>query len=442
MTSFFFSFTNSMLPKKQAAMSDTQESDSSESSSNILRRNYEILRRKTNEKLNRSANSSHRDDDKPKHLVILSNENTEDKSSAGIEEALEVSFNSTNSLHKTTPETSLTIAKPAKIKVVKKPKTPVDEANDLRVRSISPGLLRRGPDVIETIETTTSMSFIMNKNVNLIVEEKRTDPPVRLSSAISQPQLYQTKIDDLLSMADSLIRNSNKSTDREATKQANYYEPTYYHHSRGQKQQEQQDSPIPITIQSRSKSEPKLIDPVYAPTQNNYDYYDAFNTPTSHRHTDDEAAKSRITFHKYDSNEIIAVVNMPRAYETTTVESVNKRESINAIINSNLRTPASEALATAIKSNQIYNNRISENNRSDEQVEASSLLHKSPQFCYRNAFSKSVPNLNENEQCTTTNARCSIQNAANFINSSAQAWVIPNRLIQMLQDAFALTMLI
>jgi hypothetical protein len=57
--------------------------------------------------------------------------------------------------------------KPTRIKVVKKQSEQKNSIsnNSGRYRSISPSLLKRGPDIIETIETTTSMSFIMNKNI-------------------------------------------------------------------------------------------------------------------------------------------------------------------------------------------------------------------------------------------------------------------------------------
>jgi len=97
-----------------------------------------------------------------------------------------------------------------KIKFIKKITTPKS----------SPVIqLVRGPDIIETIETTTSMSFIMNKNVKLTYEEKRVPAA---NSTNSEKKFHQK-----------------------------YEEPEWNNtHS----------TPIPITIQSRSKSEPRLAE--------------------------------------------------------------------------------------------------------------------------------------------------------------------------------------
>lgn len=164
------------------------------------------------------------------------------------------------------------------------------EDGHLRMRSVSPGvLLRRAPDIIETIETKTSMSFIMNKSVNLVVEEKREPPPLPprhssvrtasvtttgLSSAISQPQLYQTRIDDLINTANHLIKNSN-TCDATTTRQISSSGPTgqtnktiykskfkinsgAFKKVEGGKETDPDTKSIPISVQSRSKSEPKL----------------------------------------------------------------------------------------------------------------------------------------------------------------------------------------
>jgi len=97
-----------------------------------------------------------------------------------------------------------------KIKFIKKITTP---------KSSPVVQLVRGPDIIETIETTTSMSFIMNKNVKLTYEEKRVPAA---NSTNSEKKFHQK-----------------------------YEEPEWNNtHS----------TPIPITIQSRSKSEPRLAE--------------------------------------------------------------------------------------------------------------------------------------------------------------------------------------
>lgn len=172
-----------------------------------------------------------------------------------------------------------------------------EDAAALRMRSVSPGgALRRAPDIIETIETKTSMSFIMNKSVNLVVEEKREPPPpppprhssVRtswsssspvpggLSSAISQPQLYQTRIDDLISTANDLIKNSSSSNNiydsthtaaaatnggpSTTTNKTVYKSKFKINNGAFKKVGDHQVTAmhIPINVQSRSKSEPKL----------------------------------------------------------------------------------------------------------------------------------------------------------------------------------------
>lgn len=174
-----------------------------------------------------------------------------------------------------------------------------EDAAALRMRSVSPGnALRRAPDIIETIETKTSMSFIMNKSVNMVVEEKRELPPpppprhssVRtswassspvpggLSSAISQPQLYQTRIDDLISTANDLIKNSSSSNNiydststaavaatnggaSTTTNKTVYKSKFKINNGAFKKVGDHQVTTamhIPINVQSRSKSEPKL----------------------------------------------------------------------------------------------------------------------------------------------------------------------------------------
>jgi len=98
---------------------------------------------------------------------------------------------------KLTTEEAFSGSNSSKIKLVKRPKC-------LQ--------LVRGPDIIETIETTTSMSFIVNKNVKLTYEEKRLPA---------------------------------------ASCQRSQYEETDWTNS----------TPIPITVQSRSRSEPRSSSP-------------------------------------------------------------------------------------------------------------------------------------------------------------------------------------
>ena len=390
------------------------ESDSSDSSSNMLKRNYEILRQKTNEKLSRSSSANKNDSMKPvdsfdedekayqdkfDSLICLNKpervktpvsildtqtvEQLEDQqsyvSSHSIKTAIKLSQPSkTEDLSSSsfTQTPSSTPTKPNKIKIVKKHKKEQKQLKeetripiDYRVRSTSPGLLRRGPDIIETIETTTSMSFIMSKNVNLVVEEKREPASfTTLNSAISQPQLYQSRIDDILNMTDSLIKNTSHHNSIKVNYE-NVAEPIQV-----------KSTPIPITIQARSRSEPKLENKL-----NNYyneeldsdenslskaisnrnklapSNYESLNYNKLKPASSSSSPKSRITFHKYDSNEIIAVVNVPEAYETTTIESVTKESDYNSLQNSltqhiNYRRHPSKNNISTINNNNNNNN--------------------------------------------------------------------------------------
>jgi hypothetical protein len=397
------------------------ESDSSDSSSNMLKRNYEILRQKTNEKLSRSSSANKNDSTKPvdsfdedekayqdkfDSLICLNKperaktpvsivdtqalEQLEDQqsyvSSHSIKTAIKLSQPSkTEDLSSSsfTQTPSSTPTKPNKIKIVKKHKKEQKQLKeetripiDYRVRSTSPGLLRRGPDIIETIETTTSMSFIMSKNVNLVVEEKR-EPPFTLNSAISQPQLYQSRIDDILNMTDSLIKNTSHHNSIKVNYES-VVEPV-------------KSTPIPITIQARSRSEPKLEHKLnnycneeldsdenslskaisnrnkLAPSNNNNNNsnYESLNY-NKLKPASSSSPKSRITFHKYDSNEIIAVVNVPEAYETTTIESVTKESDYNSLQNSltqhiNYRRHPPKNNISTISSNSNNNNNNNNN---------------------------------------------------------------------------------
>ena len=291
----------------------SNESDSSDSSRHILQRNYDILRKKSTKKPSKGYLTT----EEQKIIDSFDDEDTKQNTSniSSIPKEPQSFISSSNLIPK---QEETAIKSTPKVRVV--PKT------DLKNRSVSPGMLRRGPDIIETIETTTSMSFIMNKRVNLVVEEKRLEPPNRvesskirfdkpkLTSAFSQPQLYQSEIDDLLDSTGNLIINN-----------ANLRQQ--------QKKQSSNSTPIPITVQSRSKSEPRLnMDPpnrahiIVSHDFNNLDSYKRrplcsngkyYEIPTQ------SPENNRITFHKYDSNEIIALVNMPQPqYETTTVESV------------------------------------------------------------------------------------------------------------------------
>ena len=190
-----------------------------ESDSEILKRNYELLRKKTSEKVLRN-DQDHLDN--------------------------QASFVSVHSIKSEPTKPSV---RPTKIKIVKRQKIPA--------RSASPGLMR-GPDMIETIQTTTSMSFIMNKTLNLLSEEKREK------------------------------QTESGSTSDQQSDSVKY-------------------TAVPIHVQTRSRSEPK-IKPLNEPKEIKVLYRDD--------------KKPKVTFHKYDSNEIIAVVNVPEAMETKTVKSV------------------------------------------------------------------------------------------------------------------------
>ncbi|RNA03011.1 hypothetical protein BpHYR1_014592 [Brachionus plicatilis] len=204
--------TTDDLNEKSDDAKATEESDSE-----ILKRNYEILRKKTSER-GLKTDSERLD---------------------------QASFVSSHSIKSEPVRPSV---KPTKIKIVKRQK--IGAPKDAKFRSVSPGLMR-GPDLVETVQTTTSMSFIMNKSINLVTEEK--------------------------------VENTDACQ---------------YQHSVS----------IPIQVQTRSRSEPKMKPSNEAPRQIKV-MYRGEKTP-------------RVTFHKYDSNEIIAVVNVSEAMETKTVQSV------------------------------------------------------------------------------------------------------------------------
>jgi hypothetical protein len=349
----------------QLLLPESDESDSSDSYRHILQRNSDILNKKSNRiASNRNGyltteeqrlidslddhletiNPSSQKKIEPAVAINKSNNNS-------FEEAPQTFVSSSHLAAPVIPSALPTKEKPSKIKVV-----PNNSSLSMKNRSVSPGMLRRGPDVIETIETTTSMSFIMNKRVNLVMEEKRLDAPQpqssasfnhvrpdkpnnknQLTSAISQPQLYQREIDDLLSSTGNLIMNNAKQT--------------------RQRQHQPDSTPIPISFQSRSKSEPRLninhLDK-QKPRANlivshDFENLESKNTSSIYLTNPHQYLKrrplvsngkyyeipsqcphdnSRITFHKYDSNEIIALVNMPAAsYETTTVDRITSETS-------------------------------------------------------------------------------------------------------------------
>lgn len=100
------------------------------------------------------------------------------------------------------------------------------------------------------------------------------------------------------------------------------------HSNKQRSQADQKSTPIPITVQKRSKSEPKLDLDSNEDNEHIYDSKHHINTITVpvNYNTTTTSPKSRVTFHKYDSNEIIAVVNVPDAYETTTIGSAVNRQ--------------------------------------------------------------------------------------------------------------------
>ena len=301
------------LIKNKKDFDDSIENDGSvcsdETSTNILERNYELIKRKTTEKLNlrlttnistsNSSSLNNQLDSAGPALAAnslskqLNNEDDNTNQTTSIYENLItqipsvpsfVSSHSIKSLNRsinnnnnnTQDELSSATSsysnntplknKSNRIKIVKKQSDQKTAANNSgRYRSISPSLLKRGPDIIETIETTTSMSFIMNKNINLVLEEKR----------VPLTQQEQEPVEILPA----------KPVDQQPSLKA---------------------TPIPITVQSRSKSEnPPFVN-----------FKPVCQVVNDH--------SPRISFHKYDSNEIIAVVNVPQqtTNETTTLDDV------------------------------------------------------------------------------------------------------------------------
>ena len=121
--------------------------------------------------------------------------------------SLDITQSSNQQQHLTTDELSSSGIDQNKIKFVKK--------------SVPPHHVQlvRGPDIIETIETTTSMSFIVNKNVKLTYEEKRIP-------------------------AEEVVDGGGQYDEKEEEREWSNVNST----------------PIPIVIQSRSWSEPRRVE--------------------------------------------------------------------------------------------------------------------------------------------------------------------------------------
>lgn len=259
--------------KKSQLITNDIESDSSTDSS-LLKRNLEIIRKKSTEKHNTSNISG-----------SCSNESILNES--------EHVFATTTFLKPKTLAHPDDLKPPSKIKFVKKLNKQAKTASEILSASQAPSpyQLIRGPDIIETIETTTSMSFIMNKNVNLTYEEKRIPAPTVFANHRQSPQTEHTPNMDINS------------------------------------------TPIPITIQSRSKSESRLnerpfnrtsfIDvdnhlyspsPIELNSSNEYSNY--------HKSSPKASSPKHNSYHKHNTNEIITYVNMPEASADETVESI------------------------------------------------------------------------------------------------------------------------
>lgn len=265
------------------------DSDSTDTSLNILKRNYDIIRQKSAE--NNTNNLSV----PPQNI---NHQRSVEPETGELDDSANNSFVSTRSMNNITNQQqqpklnrSLPVVKPTtRIKIVKKQKAAQQQQQQQQSQQqvqqqsgIGVGIgLRRAPDIIETIETKTSMSFIMNKSVNLVVEEKREPPPLPprhssirtesgLTSAISQPQLYQTRIDDLLNTANDLIKSNTNSPRSNPNENETVYRSKFriqsasgaFRKVAGAGDETSTScrvpsTPIPITVQSRSKSEPKL----------------------------------------------------------------------------------------------------------------------------------------------------------------------------------------
>lgn len=195
-------FKTKMVIENKIKLVDTSNDNESDSStdSGLLKRNLELLRKK-------SSGKNQTEDE-----VVDNN-----------------TFIATTYIKPTMSDEVLPKAG-SKIKFVKKSTSNkrsegVSETASIKT-NVRPQLVR-GPDIIETIETTTSMSFIMNKNIKLIYEEKRIPPQVVKENFV----------------------NSGESC---SLKKSNDYE-TIWDYTKN-------STPIPITIQTRSRSEPRLID--------------------------------------------------------------------------------------------------------------------------------------------------------------------------------------
>lgn len=183
-------------------------------------------------------------------------------------------------------------------------------------RSISPSLLR-APDVLETIETITHMSFIENKVINSIIEERRQPPqppkpkviPIQKEIPITNRSKSETRVNR---SEPKVIWDDSYLTD-------NYMQRFRYEEN---DQSVISSARIHVTPTYSGGSEQSSVG----------NYTNAYSTQHGGRRYDVQTSSnnSQVTFHKFDSNEIIAVVKVPNNPITSTTQDIfeNKKRPI------------------------------------------------------------------------------------------------------------------
>jgi hypothetical protein len=374
-------------------MVETEESEDTDTSSDILKRNLEILRRKTSEKQYRHQSGNIMTEEAididisqiEQKRIIPQVHNQRFNYQTVQKEDLDSNILPPPSYVTSHSMKNIKSLKPAglslsKIKVMKKPNDEIScseedsIANQLqkgtraslsyRGRSVSPSLLR-AQDIIETIETTTSMSYITSKTVDLIYEErkippkfnnqndsynsyiKQTEPHLAELNAVSVPITVQTR-----SKSESI---TDKRKPLLTEDEYNPYTPNKYKAQRLEATEDYLSAPIASTkihVSPLSKNQISIYDDskTYLNTQNyesssnsvspsrpfpytqlsgaqqrnrlNYvnlnsgsDSGLATSFSTQHGGKNYEvhgsSPRSQVSFHKFDSNEIIAVVKVP-----------------------------------------------------------------------------------------------------------------------------------
>ena len=403
-------------------MIETEDSEDTDTSSDILKRNLEILRRKTSEKRHQSGNIMTEEaididiSQIEQKRIVPQVHNQRFNYQTVQKDDLDSNIQPPPSYVTSHSMKNIKSLKPAglslsKIKIMKKSNDEIScseedsIANQLqkgtrsslsnRGRSISPTLLR-AQDIIETIETTTSMSYITSKTVDLIYEERKIPPKFSSVSSISQNDAYNTYIKQTepqlaelnavsvpiivqtRSKSESLTDKRRKPVSTTEENDYNPYTPSKYKAQRLDAAGDYLSAPI-ATTKIHVSPLPKNRIPVYDDhktylNQQNYESssnstspnrpfpYTQLNTQQGNRQnyvnvnsgSDSGLAtsfsthhggknyevygsspRSQVSFHKFDSNEIIAVVKVP-ASGSDDLANVEKKKWLKSKSEANL----------------------------------------------------------------------------------------------------------